>query len=150
MNGFWSGFEKRAYDYKQEAKELNEEYGARSKETPADKSKSALIGAGIGAGLGGFIGLGAGGPGVLTGMGMGGLFGGLMGLFSAISHKLGIEEAKRIMKMTPKARDEYLKSLARKNEISEAEHREWQREFRRESREDTRHQETLRALRNRY
>jgi len=55
---FWNGFEKRAYDYKYEAKKLDKEYGARSKETPSSKSKSALIGAGIGAVGGGLLGMG--------------------------------------------------------------------------------------------
>lgn len=154
---FWSGFEKRAYDYKYEAKELNREYGARSKETPSSKSKSALIGAGIGAVGGGLLGMGHGlssslgaGLGALAGAGIGGALGGLSGLFMAIAHKMGIEEAKRIMKMDPKKREEYLRHLARRNEITEAQRDEWNREFRRETHAERRHGESLDAMRRRY
>jgi hypothetical protein len=148
MNSFWNGFEKRAYDYKYEAKQLNRDYGARSKEKPISKSKSSIVGAALGASLGGLFGLsrGSAGLGALAGAALGGL----TGLMGAISHKVGIEEAKRIMKMDPKKRDEYLRSLARRNEITEAESREWRREFHKELRDDARHRETLSALRNRY
>lgn len=138
-SAFWEGFEKRSYDYKQEAKDLQERFSKRSKSTPIDMKKSLLWGSGLGSLGGGLIGALKGGHGSkqrLIGAGLGGLLGaslgGLTGAIASISSVLGIEEAKRIMSMPQKDRDVYLRSLARKNEISEQQYRDWSRDLRQE------------------
>jgi hypothetical protein len=152
---FWIGFEKRAYDYAQEAKDLEQEERWNSKLTPFTKTKGGLVGAGVGAGLGALIGgitghhnaieggrVGA-GLGALIGLGGGAALGGLMGVSAAITNKLGIEESKRIMAMEPAKRRMYLQSLARKNEISEREAHDWSRDAEKERNDERRHRESM-------
>ena len=148
---FWDGFEKRAYNYDYETKELGKYYVGRSKNKPASKLKSSLIGAGVGGALGaGYGAAHSAGTGALIGGGIGALGGGFLGLLGAISDKLGIEEAKRIMKMPEGEREEYLRHLTRQNEISEKDAEEWSRDFHRDLREERRHKETLNAMHRRY
>ena len=155
MNHFWSGFEKRAYDYSWEAREAHEDAKERSKMKPVDVGRFAL-GGGLGAalagaivgGIHGAVQAGSGrrmqgaGLGALLGGGLGGVTGGAMGALIAITHNHGIEEAKRIMKMQPKQRDEYLKSMVRNREISQQQYEDFNRELRNERR----HREMLDAL----
>lgn len=156
MNNFWNGFEKRAYDYAHEAQQEEEYNKDRSGQTPMDPNQAMSTGTNIGGLLGG---LGGGYAGFQQGKGKGALIGGLMGVLggallgrglgymTAMSDKLGIEEAQRIMSMPKQQRTNYLKSLARDGEISERESREWSREWREESRNDRRHNEMMGALR---
>ena len=155
MENFWLGFEKKAYDYEHESSNLKARYDQRSKETPVSARKAGLWGAGIG-GAGGAI-LGAlqhkGKGGMLPGLLMGGLLGagigGLAGVATAIADELGIEEAKRIMRMEDGARQSYLKSLARRNEISEQQYNEWSRDLKKERYADARHNELVSAMKER-
>jgi hypothetical protein len=154
-SAFWDGFEKRAYNYEHESKELGKHYDSLSKETPYSKTKAGLIGAGIGgtlgAGIGAFKGLPrSAGAGALIGGGIGAVGGGLMGVVSAIANKMGIEKAKEIVKMPVKERKEYLRHLARQHEISAQDAKEWSRDFGREMSDERRHRETLSALHREY
>jgi hypothetical protein len=152
---FWIGFEKRAYDYAQEAKDQERLESWNSKRTPYTKTKGGLVGAGVGAGLGALIGgitgrnnaieggrVGA-GLGALIGLGGGAAVGGLLGVAAAISNKLGIAESKRIMAMEPAERKTYLQSLARQDEISEREAHDWDRDARKEENDERRHREVM-------
>lgn len=146
---------KKAYDYEHESKNLHTHYDQRSQETPVSVSRAGLWGAGIGGAGGAILGAlqnkGKGGmlPGLLIGGLLGAGVGGLAGVATAIADELGIEEAKRIMRMEDGARQSYLKSLARRNEITEQQYNEWSRDLRRERYADARHDELVSAIKDR-
>ncbi|MCJ7521952.1 MAG: hypothetical protein MUP21_07025 [Dehalococcoidia bacterium] len=156
-NDFWTGFEKRAYDYAHEVEQETNKAARNSKRTPGTKTKAGLVGAGLGAGVGTLLGSIAGsenaafggaigtGLGALLGFGGGAALGGLIGVFHAMQDKLGIEEAKRIMAMDPEKRRSYLAYLAHKNEISEREANAWAMEAEKEKNQERRNR-TLAAL----
>ena len=126
---FMNGFEKAAYNYNQEARELKSQYKSKSKETPSDPKDAATMG-GIGVGsigaiYGGILGR-TGGMGALAGAGIGGVAGAaigiMLGLAAAHGHKESILEAKKILKMAPKKQMDLLKSQARGSEAHENRH----------------------------
>jgi hypothetical protein len=135
---FNSGFEKISYDYAHEVRKDIEYRKKRAKENPVDKTTSSLVGAGLGGVLGAGVGATAGrygrlsGKGALIGGAIGAGLGGLGGLLAHYSDAASIEHAKRINKMPPKQKKEYLASLARDREISE-----------REANEESRHQRAM-------
>jgi hypothetical protein len=139
MEKFWSGFEKRAYNYDYESKELKNFHEARSEATPVSKLKAGLVGAGIGGGAGALVGAlhkkRSPERVALTAL-VGAALGGGAGVLTAIGDKFGIEEAKRITAMPPKEQKEYLRHLARTHEISS-----------KELNDSMRHFETMHALR---
>lgn len=145
----WDAFEKRAYSYAHETRELGRDYSENAKRTPIGGIKSSLVGAGIGAVGGGLLGAvhgasrGSAMAGGALGALLGGGFGAGMGALSAMADKLGIEESKRIMAMPKKEREEYLQHLAREGEITSQEARDWRRVHFQEFREQRRHNERM-------
>lgn len=146
---FFVGFEKRAYDYGHEVRELDQHYEGRAGATPMDATEASRTGRRVGAIFGGLMGALLGATthkplmGAALGAGVGGLAGAglghMGGISAAMRDKLGIEEAKRIITMPKKERREYLLHLARQNEISESEAEEWSRTEYAENRADLRH-----------
>jgi hypothetical protein len=129
MKNFWSGFEKSAYDYQQEVKDLNETATFQSTDTPLSKIEASLFGAGVGGIMGAGIGAlshgpgrsmsGSAGLGGLAGLAIGGLaIGGLAGLLTAIQDRAEIKDAKMLMKMKTTDRDILLAGRARQNETN--------------------------------
>ena len=142
--------DKVAYGYDHEAEALDSHYSARSQATPMDKLRSAAWGAGIGGIGGGLYGaLVAKKPlaGLAIGTAAGAALGGFTGVMVAIADELGIEEAKHIAAMPDEQRGKYLRHLARQNEISEQQAKDWDRELRQERRENLRHAELVSAVR---
>lgn len=144
---FLEKFEKLAYDYAHEIKQYHDHYKGMSGRPDPNMKSYAGYGAGFGTGFGALLGglqaikdksvlplfVGALG---------GAATGGLLGVFGAILEKRGIEEAKKIMAMPLEERKAYLAYLAREDEISEQEFREWSKE----RKEDRKHDELLSAL----
>lgn len=132
MKNFWSGFEKRAYDYNQEARELKDNYKSISKESPMSKTHASVTGGVLGAGVGALAGISSGLAthqpikSLAGGAGLGGVAGAaigiMLGLAAAHGHKESINEAKKILKMAPKNQMDFLKSKARGNEAHENRH----------------------------
>lgn len=155
MDVFWSGFEKRSYDYGHESKMLDAWHHLRADQEPISKTKVGLWGAGLGGGIGAIAGALKGKSsrfGVLAHGLMGGAagagLGGLAGVITAMADKLGIEEAKRIVAMPKDDRKDYLAHLARQSEISAQQHRDWRNALLSESQDDRRHRELLGALKS--
>lgn len=132
---FWTGFEKRAYDYEHEVSELEKHYARQAKETPMDPRKAVHTGMGFGgvggALLGGIHVDGHGWKGRAAGAVAGGLMGGALGSVAgraaADVHKGGIEHAKHVTGLPKKERMARLRHIAREDEYDSREAHEWAR-----------------------
>lgn len=143
---FWSGFEKRAYDYAWEAQELEGRMKGRAKETPVDPKKSSTIGGLGGAGLGALYGARVAKSsltGGLVGAAAGGLLGAGAGFLYHLADVAGVDHAKKVMKMDHKERKSYLASMARKMEIGDEDYKKLSRKLE----EDRKHRELIGAIR---
>ena len=121
-NDFIKGFEKTAYDYAQEISDLEDDRNETAKKKAMGLFNSLAGGGVLGGGLGAMLGAGAGG-GSSKVMALGGLVGGALGagiggLVREID-KDDIEDAKKVVGMTPEKRRVLLASRARKQEQEE-------------------------------
>jgi len=125
------GSTKHAYDYKHEVREAEAEHKTNKNRTPTATGKAtgvgALIGGALGAGVGAFAHRHSPLHGALMGAGLGAAGGAGIGALTAMADRLGVEESKRVMKMSPKERKEYLAHKARQGEISQRETAAWAR-----------------------
>lgn len=114
MNSFFEGFEKRAYEYEWEARQLEERAAKRQHDRPPHLGKAMGIGAGVGGGLGALAGNPVGGTrGALIGGLAGASLGAVAGLGRHLGEKKNIQEARRTMSMPSDVRNMYLKHQAR-------------------------------------
>ena len=123
---------KKAYDYGHEVREETGRTKKRQHDKPVGWGKAMGVGGAIGAGLGAGVGAlasraGARGRGALIGAGVGGAAGVGIGALHGVADREDIAESRRVQKMKPGVRREYLAHKARRGEISE---REWGEERR--------------------
>ena len=121
MKTFFSGFEKRAYDYAHEVDVAHEYAKDRYQDEPITWSKALGGGALLGSGIGGITGalkspkerMLGGLAGAIAGAGMGALLGGGVGAID----RYDIAEQKEIMDMDGAKRAKYLASKEREREF---------------------------------
>lgn len=119
-SNFIAGFEKRAYDYTYEAKELEKMHGRNLAAGPGSYGTGAAVGGAMGAVPGAILGAvtstkgrALGGA---VGAALGGAFGAGMGLLATLRQNVNYETAKEIKSLSPRARMERLKAEARAEE----------------------------------